>query len=119
MKTFKIKRSEWLKGEGSKNSCLLRKEDNKKCCFGFYALSCGLKEKQIINLSDPTEIENLPLEMDWVINQNCRTRPWRCCSRQVNRLICANDEENVISSEREEKVIVLFKEQNILVEFED
>jgi hypothetical protein len=36
METLIIKRSEWLRGEGSKNSYLCRNDDGKKCCLGIY-----------------------------------------------------------------------------------
>jgi len=52
-----IDRSKWLRGEGSQRSKLLREEDGKMCCLGFYALACGLTPEQIKGVSSPDQPE--------------------------------------------------------------
>ena len=45
LEKFTVKRSEWLRGEGSEASFLIRPRDDKKCCVGFFALQViGLGE---------------------------------------------------------------------------
>jgi len=50
---FTVKRGLWLRGEGSDHSYLLRRSDGKMCCLGFGALSCGLRENNILAATTP------------------------------------------------------------------
>lgn len=53
-----IDRSRWSRGEGAGDGAcirLLRQSDNKMCCLGFFALACGLTEKQILEMGEPQE----------------------------------------------------------------
>jgi hypothetical protein len=52
-----IDRSKWLHGEGWEVSRLLRKSDKKMCCVGFFALACGAKEKDILEKSIITNLD--------------------------------------------------------------
>ena len=45
---FTVSRKGWLRGEGSESSALLREEDGKKCCLGFYANACGISDDEIL-----------------------------------------------------------------------
>lgn len=47
---FVIKRSDWIRGEKSFYSFLLRERDNKKCCFGFLASACGVQDIHLLNI---------------------------------------------------------------------
>ncbi len=51
MQSFTVKRSEWLRGEGTNASRLLRPIDGKKCCVGFFAEQIfGCDRKSIQNI---------------------------------------------------------------------
>lgn len=42
-----INRKIWLHGEGASQSALLRSEDGKMCCLGFFAKACGATDDEI------------------------------------------------------------------------
>lgn len=48
-----IKRSKWLRGEGSPESRLLRAKDGKMCCLGFLAIALDIPGAHILEVSSP------------------------------------------------------------------
>lgn len=49
VKSFIIDRTNWLRGEGSKASRLLRPTDEKMCCVGIYLKACGVPRDQLLD----------------------------------------------------------------------
>lgn len=47
MFTFDIHVPTWLQGEGGLDSRLLRPDDGKRCCLGFYLNACGLNDEAL------------------------------------------------------------------------
>lgn len=65
-----IDRSKWLQGEASVVSMLLRPQDGKMCCLGFYCLALGAPEKSINRVHTPLGDEGdewLPTLIDKVV----------------------------------------------------
>lgn len=109
---FTIKRSEWLHGEGAVRSYLLRREDGKKCCLGFYSLACGLEIANIAGSSTPLSIANLPAEMKWLMKDPGR-------SEVARKLMARNDRRDLNEEARERGIADLFASQGIKVTFVD
>jgi hypothetical protein len=53
---FTVDRKRWLRGEGERNSLLLRESDGKMCCLGFACLAAGHTESDIRGVATPTGI---------------------------------------------------------------
>lgn len=114
MQKLTIKRSEWLRGEGGTESYLLRKADNKKCCLGFLALSCGFNEAQILDISSPEDTENKLLWPKSILREELDKD-----SDITFTLVKLNDNENLLESERELRLKEEFANIDIDVEFVD
>ena len=120
MEKLIIKRSEWLRGEGYDRSALLRPFDNKKCCLGFYALSCGLKEKDIIGIDSPSRLRNYlsdrpkdDLQPDWLfVSKNHYYESKDCCT-----LMNINDSKSCSDEKREKIISETFAKHGVEVEF--
>lgn len=121
MKSFTIERKSWLRGEGSR-SRLLRSSDNKMCCLGFYAMSCGLSE---IDIRDESTI-------GFVINNDLSLL--NKVSRDINilieiydgdyygtsvaiALVETNDNKKMKDCEREVEITKLFASVGVRVSF--
>jgi hypothetical protein len=106
---FTIERDKWLHGEGSDVSCLLRKEDGKMCCLGFYALAAGLTEDMIL------EEGKLPVSEKIHEGFFDMSDP----SSECYSLMAINDEKNIPYSEksRERLIKESFEQFGIEVEF--
>lgn len=59
MQKLVIDRQRWLRGETANKSYLLRLEDCKMCCLGFYCLMLGFTEEEIQNLTTPSASTHL------------------------------------------------------------
>lgn len=126
VKTFVVKRSEWLRGT-SVDSCLLDKED-KMCCLGFYAQSCGLRKQDIRGISSPQEcIAQNNKKWDTFLLKESKD-PWSYGmpdsigfddSKQCVELMKINDSENISDKEREKELTSLFNKAGIKVKFVD
>jgi hypothetical protein len=112
---FVIKRSNWLRGEGSDDSYLLRESDGKMCCLGFYLESLGCPLELLDGAQGPSDvpIKVRPKKGKWLINDDPSL-----CSIECNELIKANDEAGD-DGVREEEIIRLFAKEGITVKFED
>jgi hypothetical protein len=54
---FTISRKTWLRGEGGKDSYLLRARDGKMCCLGSICLQGGLSSEQIRGRAEPATVD--------------------------------------------------------------
>lgn len=54
-KSFTIDVRKWYRGLGDWGSALLR-SDGQMCCLGFYALACGFKPEDILDIATPAGI---------------------------------------------------------------
>jgi len=120
-KSFIINRAKWLHGEvnersAENNSVLLRPEDGKMCCLGFFAKSvCQLKNKDIESIGD--------LELEILKNSNLKNKfpKWFFekygLSADAWSLMEANDIFSLEDLVRENIIQTLFKKHNIDVKF--
>lgn len=85
-----IKRSEWIRGQGSRDSYLYRQGDDKKCCLGFVALQCGIVAGRILQESSPAHIlrieSDLPQQFSFLLTDDRSTD-----SQVANELMVIND----------------------------
>lgn len=114
-KTFVIDRRKWLRGESDESfdSFLLREDDGKMCCLGFFAKSCGLKNDDIGNTQAPDNRikkhkEKFP---KWFFEKNHQK------SKDLQSLIDINDDESIEDEIRENIIKHIFKSHNINVKF--
>jgi hypothetical protein len=141
LKEFTIKRSEWQRGKGGKNTQLLGRDDM-KCCLGFFALACGVEEDAILDQGEPAEInidriglyvENAPwllgLEMDpdddeYYLDEEGtpelvnKSPSIVVQSEDCGTLIRLNDAESITDdSIREKKISDVFEKNGVKVDF--
>lgn len=119
VKEFTVKRSEWLRGEGDDDSYLYRTTDSKKCCVGFFALACGLEQRQIENIVSMAELNKV---IGSVYNGRfvTKTSPttWTT-SFSAAKIYAINDSEILTDQEREATLINYFQELDIKINFID
>jgi hypothetical protein len=112
-----IDRSKWLRGEGSDDSYLLRNEDGKLCCLGFYAQACGLETEAITNVATPAQV---PKYANIWGDGACWLFDESNVSSTCNDLMMINDEKLPFfdsEKEREEQVAAIFAKHGVQVEF--
>jgi hypothetical protein len=116
-------------GEGFEDSYLLRPQDGKMCCLGFFGLACGLPPERITNVGTP---ENIPRDRPyqtpvqvWSAFQKVGEGLFRDCdpgytlSHTCKELMKTNDEVDLTPQEREEEISRLFAAIGVEVSFID
>ena len=101
-----IDRTQWLHGEGSQQSYLVRTEDKKMCCLGFLGLSCGYTKDELEDKQVPEQI--------------CDNSKWPILFHnedEVAEFTTTNDRTNITDEEREQELIKLFRAAGIEVTF--
>lgn len=115
-----IKRKEWLHGEGSSKSYLLRPNDEKKCCLGILAIACGISPAALRGRRAPAELLDLPPMPEyyqWTVNlAEVRSTTAADEAMRVNDMIGVTIESE---QEREQLITQIFREHGIDVQFED
>jgi hypothetical protein len=108
-----IDRNTWLRGEGSVASRLLRKDDGKKCCLGFYMNACGVSDSKIEDVRLPSDLDDIPNEAAWLVEKEIKNL--NIPSLMAYDLMQCNDES--LQGDREEEITKIFKEAGVEVEF--
>jgi hypothetical protein len=110
---FTIDRKTWLQGEGSEASRLLRPEDNKRCCLGFYLESCGVSVRKLLDKKAPSDVNCSLKRGAWLLTG------WndREASHDASELMTINDCMGMYKRSREKRVRELFAGNGILVKF--
>lgn len=69
---FEVKRSEWVRGDGSISALLLsennRRPDSperKRCCLGFFANACGIPDEELEERPSPASVSAFGVSTDW------------------------------------------------------
>jgi hypothetical protein len=120
MRNLKIRRSEWLHGEGSSRSKLYRTSDGKKCCLGIYLEACGLPLMDMANLSVPSQVAPLPVEAAWLLGDAISQHPSATIDSNVSlNLTYANDDQRLSEPSREQRITELFRNHDVEVTFID
>jgi hypothetical protein len=112
IKQLVIDRQKWLKGESPDQSKLLRESDRKMCCLGFYLLSCGKVEAELLDIGEPMNLPEIPEEAQWLLKEDAR-----CNSSTCIHLMQINDSKYTTEQQRELGIRDLFRSQNIEVTF--
>ena len=115
VKEFTINRAKWGRGD-SNEGYLLNDVSGKMCCLGFYAKACGLKNKDIIGVTDPASYQSYFFEKNsgtWKTKLLKSSRNTSTC----NDLIIINDSMYITDEAREEKIIKKFARIGIKVKF--
>ena len=100
----------WLHGardsDGGCNSYLLRPDDEKQCCLGFYLEACGVSRNRLAGKREPRELHGVPAEAEWTVSD----------SETVLKLMDIND--GSAGGRVNRKLIAkLFKQKGVEVEF--
>lgn len=105
-----VKRSKWLRGEGSDRSRLLRPSDGKMCCLGFVCLVAGATPDKICDLAE--------IEQVWPTSDMIKERGIEGKQRWSDAYHL-NDSVEYTDSEREEDLIEWGKNNGIAFMFVD
>lgn len=105
---FTVKRSKWLRGEGTIKSKLLRESDNKMCCLGFYCIAAGAEESEILELSGLCSLQDALNIYTPITNDIGR-----------HGIYPANDSKITSDPDREAQLITKFAALGITIKFED
>ncbi len=98
-----IDREQWIRGEGSDVSYLLRSSDGMMCCLGFSALQCGWEKCEINNTPSPNSAGWKDLtEKDGYVTANVLN---------IRKMMNVNDDEVKGNELREIELIRLAKLQ--------
>jgi hypothetical protein len=106
-----IDRSKWLRAEGADESRLLRPNDGKMCCLGFFGLACGLEEDDLADMSVPGDVSSLAKSRwpDWLT----------ACSIVSGRAPQDDLMEENDTDANERTIAEIFAEHGVEVEFVD
>lgn len=114
---FTIDRARWWRGRGFIDSRLVRAEDGRRCCLGFYSLACGYTEKELEGISSPSILFKCIDISKNLFHNTIYNAEERCDTEITKELIRANDYRHIDDVTRENTIAALFKEAGIDVEF--
>lgn len=100
-----VTRSNWLRGEGSMHSYLLRGGDGKMCCLGYACQTLGYTRDDMLGKKVPWDLSDPPLLLK--------------DTSEVRALMPTNDDPNSNEEYRESHLIELGHECSIEFEFVD
>lgn len=119
-------RNEWLRGV-EPPYVMLRADDNKKTCLGFYLLALGISEDSLVGRKTPIDIVGeYPHDGRWLMdNVGCSFYPrGGKNSPDCNYLMMANnrwfpewDGKPYTEQKREERIVEIFEKHGVEVEF--
>lgn len=113
VKKFTVERSSWLRGKGMWKSKLLN-ANGEKCCLGFYALECGLKEENILNAGIPKDVAIEGAKWDtFLLTDDGLT------SQMSKELMRLNDNDFITDEVREWELKKVFENCGVAVSFVD
>lgn len=118
---FVIKRSEWLRGEGTIPSRLLRIKDNKRCCVGIYARALGVPDAQLRDVGWPVHLSRYsPTQMCWTLAPEDEAYWLVAPERGIQeRTLSMTNDKAAEESGRECRIAAIFAKHDITVTFED
>lgn len=117
LKKFVVKKSQWLRGESSSKSYLLRQLDNKMCCLGFASLACKIDQSDISGIRIPTSVAShskypksffANFDEDEFEESNC-----------IGEIMEINDDPSLGDEERMSQLTKKFSKIGIEIVFED
>lgn len=116
-----IPRFKWLRGEGFQNSRLLRPSDDKMCCLGHFAVSCGVPVPQLSNLNTPPQIgktlwTKLRRGGAWLFSSG-GIASLDYPSQDCTKLMRINDDPKMSDQARERELKKIFAQHGVEVKF--
>jgi hypothetical protein len=122
MMKLTIDRATWLRGEGGSNSRLLRGDDQKMCCLGFYAKSCGFSDEDLSDHLDPSELLAVRLTEENDANRIPQSltplvAAYHLPTSLAYAMMKMNDDPNWEEAYREARLKELFEQMDVEVEF--
>lgn len=119
-KTFTIERSKWLRGEGSKNSSLLRSCDGKMCCLGQVMQQCGIPDNELREIGEPSDIHNPDIEVEVLCEwQQWAISPTRHMHPRISSMMELNDDVFTEDFDRESRLSELAQQAGFSLKFVD
>ena len=96
-------------------SRLLRAQDGKMCCLGFYMKKCGLTDEQIKGIPDPISLSQnmqIPKKAHWLIGNGGYKN-----SKDAMRLMDINDNLESLEEYKEKSITKIFSKHDVQVKF--
>ena len=90
------------------------------CCLGFYSRACGVSSDGILEKSAPSDLEDLPEQMNWLATNNKHPMMRAVETDVASGLIGVNDlssSDMLDPKEQEKKIRDGFAEQGIKIRF--
>ena len=119
MLKVEVDRRTWLRGEGSRDSFLLRRSDGKMCCLGSVALALGYTQDQIRGYTTPSALTDVTKFVDtgFVFKESTEAGP--APTQTCHDMMKDNDSQNPSykDSEREEDLTRFAKKLGIELVF--
>lgn len=120
-----INRNKWLRGKEAKNKSAMLKEDNgKMCCLGFYAKACGISEKLMSNKMSPGEVTDRLNETNkrwdtWLLQgaSGSEKMNLKSDSAEAIKLMRINDDHKTTDAQKEEAIKKIFNKHGVSVYF--
>lgn len=110
--SIKLPDSEWLRGQGSVDSYLIRTADYKKCCVGIAGLHFGVEAKYLEDIQTPeqTGIDDLPAQLQFLIGDDRFDSVVACTLMEINddKSILTDDERVARLNEQTEEFGIKF-----------
>lgn len=109
IKSIRISKRTWYRGK-NKGSRLIRSDDNKKCCLGFFCLQAGVPRKLLVDMPTPVDVEETGVKIPQLVANKHNTTVTRA-------LMACNDDTLLPDSERSLEMRKLFKRIGVRVIF--
>jgi hypothetical protein len=106
VKSFTILRKKWIRGEDPEETFLLRKDDGKMCCLGFYGQACGISDRDLLGVAEPSGVNEYHPKIIWDTKLIEEKTGWG--TKVCDALIRIND-ENSPDKVKEKKITEKFK----------
>ena len=115
---FTVETKNWLRGEDSNHSRLLRPRDGKMCCLGFLSLACGIAPQDIKGqVSIGTLGKHLKGLLPEVLFQRDSDFGLKTTPRNYFSIESVNDNPALSEAERQKRLLELFRYIGIEVNF--
>jgi hypothetical protein len=114
---FTVDRSKWHRGKGGNGSALLRGEDGKRCCVGFYFAAHGYDDEELIGR--PYTPSHRPYDETFTGLQAMHRWLGKNATDGGDRVYAINDDPTISDAEREAKLMEEFAANGHEVTFLD
>lgn len=115
---FVIDRKRWYRGKGDSESRLLVPGTQKMCCLGQVARQCGLKPKNIRDVSSPANVSTVLHDQfpKWLLGI-CVLDAKTIDSPACTNAMAVNDDPEITDKDRERQLKAIFKKHGATLTF--